>query len=218
MDVALVYRQSRAEADAAAGLVRNASRRALVVQADVSASSECESVVAAVDREFGRLDAVINMASRYQAVPFDQIDEREWRRQLAVDLDGTFFCSRAAVPLLRRSGGGHIINITDWLVSSARPRYKGYLGYYVGKAGVKALTEALALELAADGIRVNAIAPGPILPPPETSERERQAVAAATPLGRWGGPEEIAGTVIALLTSGFITGESVRVDGGRHLS
>ena len=89
--------------------------------------------------------------------------------------------------------------------------------YYVAKAGVKALSEALALELAPDNILVNAIAPGPIVAPPGTSADEYKAVEDATPLGRWGGEDEIAKTVLALLESDFITGETIRVDGGRHL-
>ena len=88
----------------------------------------------------------------------------------------------------------------------------------MAKAGVKALTEALALELASDRILVNAIAPGPILAPPGTTEDESAAVARATPLGQWGGPGEIAKAVLALIDSDFITGETVRVDGGRHLA
>ena len=93
-----------------------------------------------------------------------------------------FSASRAAVPLMRRHGGGRIINFADWVAASGRPRYKGYVAYYVAKAGVKALTEALALELAADQILVNAIAPGPILAPPGTSAEEHAAVEKATPL------------------------------------
>jgi NAD(P)-dependent dehydrogenase (short-subunit alcohol dehydrogenase family) len=87
----------------------------------------------------------------------------------------------------------------------------------VAKAGVIALTEALALELAADQILVNAIAPGPIVAPPGTSAAESAAVERATPLGRWGGEIEIAKAVIALVESDFITGETIRVDGGRHV-
>jgi len=132
-------------------------------------------------------------------------------------LRGAFLCARAAVPLMRAAGGGRIVNFSDWVAASGRPRYKGYVAYYVAKAGVKALTEALALELAVDGILVNAIAPGPILAPPDTSDAASQAVEQATPLGRWGGPDEIAKTVLALIESDFITGETVRVDGGRHV-
>jgi NAD(P)-dependent dehydrogenase (short-subunit alcohol dehydrogenase family) len=119
--------------------------------------------------------------------------------------------------LLRRQGGGRIVNFSDWTAGSGRPRYKGFLAYYVAKAGVKALTEALALELAADRILVNAIAPGPILAPPGTSADEHAAVERGTPLGRWGGAEEIVKAVIALIDSDFITGETIRVDGGRHV-
>ena len=87
----------------------------------------------------------------------------------------------------------------------------------MAKAGVKALTEALALEVAGDQILVNAIAPGPILPPPGMSESELQAVVDVTPLGRWGGAGEIVKAVLALIETDFITGETIRVDGGRHL-
>jgi NAD(P)-dependent dehydrogenase (short-subunit alcohol dehydrogenase family) len=90
------------------------------------------------------------------------------------------------------------------------------LAYYVSKKGVIGLTEALALELAPE-ILVNAIAPGPILPPPGLTEAENLEVLNATPLGRWGGEIEIAKTVIGLIESDFITGECIRVDGGRHI-
>ena len=87
---------------------------------------------------------------------------------------------------MRRHGGGRIVNFSDWIGRSGRPRYLGFLPYYVAKTAVIALTEALALELAGDNILVNAIAPGPIVAPPDTSTEEVQAVEDATPLGRWG--------------------------------
>jgi len=121
------------------------------------------------------------------------------------------------VPHMRRQNGGRIINFSDWVARSGRPRYLGYLPYYVAKTGVIALTEALAAELAAENILVNAIAPGPIVAPPGTTEEEAKAVEEATPLGRWGGEMEIAKAVLSLLDSDFITGETIRVDGGRHL-
>ena len=216
-DVALVYNQSKPEADTAADVVRGHGRRALVVQADVSDEASCRTLVETVGRELGRLDVLINMASLYRAVPFDKMEASDWDRQLAIDLRGAFLCARAAVPLMRKTGGGRIINFSDWVAASGRPRYKGYLAYYVAKKGAQALTEGLALELAADNILVNAIAPGPILPPPGTSDEEIKAVERATPLGRWGGPEEIVKAVMALIDSDFITGETIRVDGGRHV-
>lgn len=216
-NVAVVYRQSADEAASVVERVRSAGRQALAVQADVSDPAAAASVMAEVERTFGRLDVLVNMASVYTHVAFDDLDATAWRRQLSVDLDGTFFCARAAVPLLRRTGGGRMINFCDWVAASARPRYTGYVAYYVAKAAVKALTEALALELAADNILVNAVAPGPILPPPDLSAEEFAAAERATPLGRWGGPAEIVKAVLGLVDTDFITGETIRVDGGRHL-
>ena len=217
-DVAITYNRSRDDAEATAKTVRAAGRRALVVQADVSREDACDALIREVEREFGRLDVLLNMASLYESVPFNDLTPKDFDRQLGVDLRGSFLASRAAVPLMRRHGGGRIINFADWVAASGRPRYKGYVAYYVAKAGVKALTEALALELAADQILVNAIAPGPILAPPGTSAEEHAAVEKATPLGKWGGPVEIAKAVLALIDSDFITGETIRVDGGRHIS
>src|SRR4030095_13242831 len=151
-------------------------------------------------------------------VPLHALDAAAWDRQLAVDLRGSFLCSMAALGLLRQSGNARIVNFCDWIAASSRPRYKGYVAYYVAKAGVKALTEILALELASDQILVNAIAPGPILAPPGTSDEESESVEKATPLGRWGGPGEIVKAVLALIDTDFITGETVRVHRGRHLS
>ena len=118
---------------------------------------------------------------------------------------------------MRAQGGGRIINFADWVARSGRPRYAGFLPYYVAKAGVMALTEALALELAGDNILVNAIAPGPILAPPATSDERSR---------RWRRRRRSAAGVakrrsrrrsLALIDSDFITGETIRVDGGRHL-
>ena len=216
-DVALSFNSAEREANAAAADVRTRGRRAVVLRADVSNPDACVSLVDDVAREFGRLDVLINMASLYHAIPFDELTVEDWDRQQHVDLRGSFVCARAAAPHMRRAGGGRIINFSDWVAASARPRYTGYVPYYVAKAGVKALTEALALELAKDQILVNAIAPGPVLAPDDLSSAQSKAVEAATPLGRWGGAEEVAKTVLALIDSDFITGETIRVDGGRHI-
>lgn len=217
-DVALTYRGSPDAAETAAAAVRALGRRALVVRCDVTDEVPViESTFQQVVDTLGRLDVLVMMASRYEVVPFDALTTEVMERQIGVDMRGTFVCMKAAVPHMRAARGGRIITFSDWTAASGRPRYAGYAGYYVAKAGVKALTEAFALELAADNILVNSIAPGPVLAPDELSMAQRQAVEAATPVGRWGGAEEVAKAVIALVDSDFITGETIRVDGGRHV-
>ncbi len=217
MDVALSFNRSRREAEAAVEAIHSAGRRAFLFQADLSRGAECKAVVTSAASALGRLDALVNMASVYASVPFDLTDEALWDRVVAVDLKAAFLCALAAVPHLRAAGGGRIVNFSDWVAASGRPRYQGFLPYYVAKRGVAGLTEALALELAADRILVNAIAPGPIVAPDGTTDEESRAVEAATPLGRWGGEAEIAKAIAFLLESDFVTGETIRVDGGRHL-
>jgi NAD(P)-dependent dehydrogenase (short-subunit alcohol dehydrogenase family) len=216
-DVALVYRSSRAEAEETATALRALSRRAFIVQADLQQPEACQRIVEETVAQFGRLDVLVNMASIYREKAIDDLTLEDWDTQMAIDLRAAWLCSHAAVPHMRRSGGGRIVNFSDWVARSGRPRYTGYLPYYVAKAGVIALTEALALELAADQILVNAVAPGPIVAPPGTSAADSAAVERATPIGRWGGEIEIAKAVLALVESDFITGETIRVDGGRHL-
>jgi NAD(P)-dependent dehydrogenase (short-subunit alcohol dehydrogenase family) len=216
-DVALVYRTSRTEAEETAQAVEALGRRAVAVQADLVQPDACDRVVAECVETLGRLDVLVNMASIYKARLLDDVTLDDWDTQMAVDLRAAWLCARAAVPHMRRARGGRIINITDWIARSGRPRYAGYLTYYVAKAGVIALTEALALELASDQILVNAVAPGPIIAPEGTTDEEFAMVERATPLGRWGGEIEVAKAVRALIDSDFITGETIRVDGGRHV-
>ena len=216
-DVALVYRTSRTEADETAQAVREFGRRSVVLQADLQQPDAGDRVVEEAVGALGRLDILVNMASIYQQKPLDTPEVADWDAQMAVDLRAAWLCARAAVPHMRRLRGGRIINFSDWIARSGRPRYVGYLPYYVAKAAVIALTEALALELAPDQILVNAVAPGPIVAPEGTSDEEFATVERATPVGRWGGELEIAKAIVALVESDFITGETIRVDGGRHL-
>jgi len=217
VDVAFSFARSKVEAEQAAESVRASKRRAATFQADLSQPPAAAALVDAVAAELGRLDILINMASVYMQRPFDALTVADWDAVIDVDLRGAFLCSHAAARHMRRQGGGRIINFSDWIARSGRPRYLGYVPYYVAKSGVIALTEALAVELAADKILVNAIAPGPIVAPPGTTDEELKTVAEATPLGRWGGEIEIARAVVGLLDNDFITGETIRVDGGRHL-
>jgi NAD(P)-dependent dehydrogenase (short-subunit alcohol dehydrogenase family) len=216
-DVALVYRRSRTEADETAAAVRALGRRAAVLHADLREPDACERIVEETVDAFGRLDVLVAMASVYRRRPIDELTVEDWNEQMDVDLRSAWLCARAAIPHMRRLRGGRIITFSDWVARSGRPRYAGFLPYYVAKAGVIALTEALALECAADQILVNAVAPGPIVAPEDVSDAEFAAVERATPLGHWGGEGEIAKAVLALIDSDFITGETIRVDGGRHL-
>jgi NAD(P)-dependent dehydrogenase (short-subunit alcohol dehydrogenase family) len=216
-DVALSFARSREEAEEGAARVRAAGRRALVEQADLASPDACRALLPRVVRSLGGVDILVNMASVYSKRPLAEVGVEDWQAPLAVDLGATFFCSQAAAPVMAARGGGRIINFCDWVAAGGRPRYRGFVPYYVAKAGVKALTEALALELAGDNILVNAIAPGPILAPPGISAEEAREVERGTPLGRWGGEMEIVKAVLSLIDSDFITGETIRVDGGRHI-
>lgn len=217
VNVALSYARSETEARAAAAAVQAAGARSAVFKADLSDAAACAALIELVVSQFGRFDILINMASVYTNKPLADLTLADWDAVVNVDLRAAFLCAHAAIPHMRAQGTGRILNFSDWVAASSRPRYLGFVPYYVAKAGVKALTEALALELAHDNILVNAIAPGPIVAPPGTSPDEFKAVEEATPLGRWGGEHEIAKAVLALLESDFITGETIRVDGGRHL-
>jgi NAD(P)-dependent dehydrogenase (short-subunit alcohol dehydrogenase family) len=217
VDVAITFNRAREEATATVNAIRGRGRRGVMIQADLSRSADCARAVDETATELGRLDILINMASIYVEVPFDASTEQHWDANLNVDLKASYLCARAAVPKMRALGGGRIINFSDWLAYSHRPRYRGHLPYYVAKAGIIGLTEALALELAEDNILVNAIAPGPILAPPTVDDQEFAAVVKATPLGRWGGELEIVKVILALIDSDFMTGETIRVDGGRHV-
>jgi NAD(P)-dependent dehydrogenase (short-subunit alcohol dehydrogenase family) len=217
MHVALAYNRSQDEARAAADHIHASGGRADVIQANLSDADSCARLVDAAAAAMGRLDVLVSMASVYERASLEQADAHVWDAALGIDLRAAYLCSRAAVPHMRAAGGGRIVNFSDWVAASGRPRYTGFVPYYVAKRAVMGLTEALALELAPDRILVNAIAPGPIVAPPGTTEEESAAVAAATPLGRWGGEAEIVETVGYLLSTGFVTGETIRVDGGRHL-
>ena len=217
MNLVLSYRGSKDEAEQTVADVEAAGRRATIVSGDVSKPADCLAIVDHAVAAFGRVDVLVNMASIYRSKPLQDVSVDYWTTDLDVNLRSAFLCAHAAIPHMRTAGGGRIVNFADWLVRSGRPRYTGFTPYYVAKAGVVALTESLALEVARDNILVNAIAPGPIVPPPDMSREEVDEVARATPVGHWGGEAEIAKAVVLLCQTDFITGETIRVDGGRHL-
>jgi NAD(P)-dependent dehydrogenase (short-subunit alcohol dehydrogenase family) len=212
--LAIVYRSSREAAEKTVASARAAGVNAIAVQADARRADQIEAAVNQTVKSLGRLDILINMASTYIKTP--NPTEADWSDAIDSNAKSAFLFSTHAARVMKGAGAGRIVNFTDWLPISGRPRYKGYVPYYTAKAAVAALTASLALELAPE-ILVNAIAPGPILAPPDITAEESARVIEATPLRRWGGGEEIAKAVLFLIETEFVTGESIRVDGGRHL-
>ena len=212
--LSLTYRDSRDAAEVTAQAARAAGVRATVLRADATNETEIIAAVNETVTSLGRLDILINMAAVYQKTP--NPDAAHWSAIQDANAKSAFLYSIHSAPFMKQGGAGRIVNFSDWLPVTGRPHYKDYVPYYVSKASVAALTEALALQLAPE-ILVNAIAPGPILAPPDLTAEENAQVLDATPLARWGGAEEIAKTVMFFVETDFVTGEFIRVDGGRHL-
>jgi len=212
--LSLTYRDSRDAAEATAQAARDAGVEATVLRADATDETAIVAAVGETVKSLGRLDILINMAAVYQRTP--NPDGAHWSAIQDANAKSAFLYSVHSAPFMKQSGAGRIVNFSDWLPVTGRPHYKDYIPYYVSKASVAALTEALALQLAPE-ILVNAIAPGPILAPPDLTVEENVRVLEATPLARWGGAEEIAKTVMFFVETDFVTGEFIRVDGGRHL-
>ena len=187
------------------------------VLGDVSKAEDAERIVGAAVDHFGGLDVLVNCAGISVLAAAVDMLESDWDRILAVNLKGTFLCSRAAARYMRDHGGGSIVNFTSQVAEVALPTRSAYIA---SKGGVRALTKALALEFGPYGIRVNAIAPGPIevertranLHDPEY----RQLFTSRMLLGRLGAPEDIIGPAVFLASgaSSFMTGSTVLVDGG----
>ena len=215
--LALTYRSSREAAEATAAAARGAGVSVEMIRVDVTDEAQVTAAVRQAEEMLGRLDILVNLASTYVRTPLEAADARVFSDAIDANARSAWLFAIHAAPAMRRAGAGRIVNVSDWLPVSGRPLYTGYTPYYASKAAVKALTESLAFELAPD-VLVNAVAPGPILAPPGLTPEENAAVVGATPLRRWGGAEEIAKAVLFLIETDFITGESIRVDGGRHLT
>ena len=214
-DLALIYRGSREAAEASAKAAITAGVRAITIHADATDEGQIAEAVKETHRALGRIDILLNMASIYLNTPAPK--GRDWSHTFDANARSVFLFSTYVAPIMKQAGSGaRIINFADWLPASGRPRYRGFVPYYASKAAVLALTESLALELAPE-VLVNAIAPGPILAPSDLTPEEDAETMNATPLRRWGGATEIAKAVLFLVESDFVTGECIRVDGGRHL-
>ena len=208
-------RRAAAEIEARGG-------EALVVTVDVRHPEQVDHMVQAALDRFGRIDSLVNNAAGNFVCPAEELTVNGWNAVVNIVLHGTFYCTRAvARHWIRQGRGGSILNILATYAWTGGP---GTVHSAAAKAGVLAMTRTLAVEWAARGIRVNAIAPGPVdgtgaAPQLWPTEEARQAVLASIPLGRMGRPEEIAHAAAYLVSdyASFITGEVLTMDGGQWL-
>ncbi|HML10823.1 MAG TPA: SDR family oxidoreductase [Stellaceae bacterium] len=205
-------------AEATAARIRAAGGRAAASSLDVRDRAAVDAAIAAVAREFGRLDILLESAGIAHRLDFLEVDVATWDRVIAVNLTGMFHIGQAAArQMVKQGGGGSIINVTSQLAEVARPERAAYVA---SKGGARSLTHAMAVDLAPHDIRVNAIAPGPTLTgltrANYTDPEARRATEAMIPLGRLGEPDDLAGAVLFLASdeSRWVTGSTVTVDGG----
>ena len=212
-DIVIHHHTSADEAQALAAelnAIRAAS--AITLCQDLLHPQAGAAIIAALGQQHGRLDLLVNNASVFDRTPLQHVDLAAWERIQTINLRAPYFLSLHAAPLLRASRGA-IVNITD--IHSERPRAE-YSVYCASKAGLVAVTRGLALELAPE-VRVNAVAPGPILWAASEDATLQAATLAGTPLARRGDPQDIAQAVCYLARAPFVTGHVLDVDGGRKL-
>lgn len=213
-NVAIHHFESTDAAQQTAEELREFGVRAEIFKADLRDPQRIERLFTEVDAAFQRLDVLVNSAATFEKKPALEITPKDWDRVLDLNLRAAFFCSQRAAGAMARVGGGSIINIAD--VAAFQP-WPGYVTHSISKAGLVMMTRALARALAPD-IRVNAVAPGPVLPPDDTDSKERDRLAKMTALERLGAPEDVTRAVLFLIESDYITGETITVDGGKTLS
>ncbi len=214
VDIVINYNSSDVAAQSTAADVVALGRRALAVKADVSQADQVQALVDAAAGQFGRLDILVNSASIWKDTPWPEVSEGDWDLLNGVAVKGAFLCARAAAPYLSAQGDGAIVNIVDL---SALVPFPGFLPHSVAKAGLLNLTYALAIEMA-PAVRVNAVAPGAVLPPPGYTAEQIAVAKKTTLLQRWGTAEDVARTVVFLVESPYITGTLIPVDGGEMLA
>ena len=186
---------------------------------DVADPDSCAALAETVSAEFGALHGLVNNAAIFSTIkmrPFWEIPVAEWDRLMAVNLRGPWLLTAALLPAFRRAGGASVVNVSSDALWLGRP---GYLHYIASKGGVAAMTNSMAHELGGDGIRVNAISPGPTYTEVDrgtVTEQQKDAMRAAQALHRDAGPEDMEGVVAFLLSEDarFVTGQTIHVNGG----
>lgn len=214
-NLAVHYNSSLDPANETVTAARELGVEAAAFRCDLAETANIEGLIASIDARWGRLDVLVNSAAIFPRTPWDEIDEATWDRTLDVNLKAPFFTAWHAARLMRRGGGGKIVNIADW--AGLRP-YRHYAPYVIAKGGVITMTRAMAKELAPE-IAVNAVAPGPVMLPEDYDEDAAERIRAATLLKRLGSPDDIAEAVVFLVErTDFVTGHVLVVDGGRLIA
>jgi NAD(P)-dependent dehydrogenase (short-subunit alcohol dehydrogenase family) len=208
--IAVNYHTSEADAKSVVREIETIGGRGLAIQADVSRRTEVGKMMAMVEKEFGRLDILVNNAGVFFSAQLEDLTDEKWDHAIDTNLKSQFLCAQAVLPIMKRQGRGRIINLASLGGLLAWPAYTHYC---VSKAGVIMLTRCLARALAPE-ILVNSVAPGTIQFPGELPDEE---YIRRVPLHRTGTGEDIAGAVAYLATAGFVTGQTIVVDGGRAL-
>ena len=185
------------------------------LQADVTSSASMNKMAEEVDRQFGRIDILVNNVGVRITKPFLDHTDADWNTMIQTNLTGPFLCSRAVVPFMKRAGKGRIINTASIASFVGRPNRVAYVS---AKAGLLGMTRAMAIDLGPMGITCNAIAPGSINSPMNAAQAAdaEHDWGKETPMGRWGTAEDIANAAVflALDESSYITGAELKVDGG----
>ena len=210
--VAIHYHRSAARAEATLAELRATGVEAAAIQGDLAVVAEVERVVDTAIARWGRLDLLVNSAGIWGTTPIGSVDEARWTELLDTNLRSAFFAAQRAAPALRAARGA-IVNIAD--VGALRP-WRNHTPYLVSKGGLLTLTEALAKDLAPE-VRVNAVAPGPVLLPDGWSTAQAEKAARSVLLGRVGSAEDVAQAVVYLAGATYVTGVTLPVDGGQRL-
>ena len=210
--VAVHYGSSKAGAEEVAREIAALGARAEVFGADLTDPAAPEKLVSAVAARFGQLDVLVNSAAIMERTPFGEVTAEQWDRIFALNLRAPFFLAQAASPHLRKVRGT-MVNIADL---AAYETWPGYVPHGLTKSGVVHMTRSLARVLAPE-VRVNAIAPGTVLLPDDWRREDEERLNRTTPLGRQGSPEDVAAAMLYLIDAEYVTGETLIVDGGRHV-
>ncbi|MGO4128249.1 SDR family NAD(P)-dependent oxidoreductase [Inquilinus sp. YAF38] len=213
--VAVNYRERGQEAEAVAQAIRNSGGRAAAFGADVSLGTTVQSMVHEVEDRLGPIDILVNNAGMAAPRGLDDITEEDFDRSIAVNLKSAFLCTQAVLPGMRARRWGRIVNISS--IGARIGSGSVSIAYAAAKAGLEGLTRGYALRLAPEGVTVNAVAPG--LVDTEMGQPLIEAgIAARIPVGRSGTADEIARAVMLLVDNGYITGQTVAVNGGSLFS